>query len=152
MNRHYNAARWTCVLSLILPWIALAAQPKVDSQHLYERIWVVVPMVGKGTLADPKRPMYAPTPLALNLPLGQVAAQQIAARTGIIGYSQQVSDDGKFALVEFVARDRSAFKDILADTTVKSFSKGRDKKEDVEAEFKKYKKDFDFNRFGVRLP
>ena len=133
-------------------WIALAAQPKVDSQHLYERIWVVVPIVGKGTLADPKRPMYAPTLPALNLPLNPALSQQIAARTGIIGYSQQVSDDGKFALVEFVARDRSAFKDILSDSTVKSFIKGRDKREDVEAEFKKYKKDFDFRRFGVRLP
>ena len=32
------------------------------------------------------------------------------------------------------------------------FLKGRDKREDVEAEFKKQKKDFDFTSFGVRMP
>ncbi len=64
------------------------------------------------------------------------------------------SDDGLFALVEFVAADASAFRGILADSGtlagVKAFVKGKDKKEDVEAEFKKYKKDFKIENFGVR--
>jgi hypothetical protein len=38
------------------------------------------------------------------------------------------------------------------DSTVKSFLKGRDNREDIETEFKKYKKDFDFTHFGVRMP
>ena len=101
-----------------------------------------VPFVGKGTFDDPKRPMYAPLPSAL----------QPGVRTGIIGFSYVASDDGKTALVEFVARDRSAFNAILGDKTIKAFLKGKDKKQDVEAEFKKYKKNFDFNTFGVRMP
>ncbi len=63
-----------------------------------------------------------------------------------------VSDDGLLALVEFVAHDRSAFQQILEAPTVKSFLKGKDKREDVEAEFKKHKKDFDFKLFGTRMP
>jgi hypothetical protein len=64
----------------------------------------VVPMVGAGTFQDPWRPMYASVP-------GQINA---AARTGILGYAQVLSDDGNFALVEFVSAQQSAFKDILA--------------------------------------
>jgi len=56
-----------------------------------------------------------------------------ASRTGIIGYTYVLSDDGQFALVEFVARDASAFQHILAgingnlnvNVNVKAFRKGR---------------------------
>jgi hypothetical protein len=65
---------------------------------------------------------------------------------------QQLSDDGKSALVEFVARDMSAFTAILGDKSIKVFVKGKDKKGDIEAELKKYKKDFDLNRFGLVMP
>lgn len=103
----------------------------------------VVPMVGSGTLADPIRPLYAPTP-------GQLQASA-KTRAGIIGFTHVLSDDHHFALVEFVARDRSAFQAILADKSVRSFLKGRDKRADIEAEFKKYKRDFDFTKFGARV-
>ena len=144
MQRCSTALYLTCV------WMAGAAAPaafaqhKVDARHLYERMMTRVPMVGKGTFADPKRPMYAPLPSAINP----------ASKTGIIGFTYQVSDDGKYALAEFVARDRAAFRQILADTSpeVKSFVRGVHKREDIEAEFKKYKKDFDFSQFGVRMP
>lgn len=140
MSRPYAAAvGMVCVLSG-LP--VFSQQHRVDSSAMYERLRCVVPLIGKGTMADPKRPQYAPTPTAFNG----------ASRSGIIGFTHQVSDDGKFALVEFVARDRSAFKDILSDTTVRSFLKGRDSRQLQEAEFKKYKKDFDLSRFGVRVP
>ena len=88
--------------------------------------------------------MYAPLPSALR--------SAATSRTGILGFTFVLSDDGQHALAEFVAKDRAAFQQILADTTVKSFLKGRDKREDIEAEFKKYKKDFDFKSFGVRMP
>jgi len=116
----------------------------VDARQLYERCYAVVPLVGKGTLADPKRPLYAPAPGAISP----------AIRTGILAFTYQTSDDGKYALVEFVARDRSAFKQILADSSpdVKSFVKGVHPREEMEAEFKKHKKDFDFDHFGVRMP
>jgi len=115
---------------------------------MYERIMVVVLLVGKGTPDDPKRPMYAPAPRA-STTLPGVAAVNPAARTGIIAFTHVLSDDGKFALCEFVARDRSAFNAILADPTAKSFVKGVHSRADAETEFKKYKKDFDIDKFGA---
>ena len=98
-------------------------------------------MVGAGTPADPKRPKYAPWPPA-----------PATSRTAIIGFSHQVSDDGKLALVEFVAQDRQAFAALFADKTVTVFEKGKDKKDDIEKELKKYKKDFDLSKFGMVRP
>jgi hypothetical protein len=65
-----------------------------------------------------------------------------------------LGDDGKHALVQFVALDRSAFKELFEDksTDVKFFEKGKAKREDVEKEFRKHKKDFDFEQMGVTLP
>ncbi len=68
-----------------------------------------------------------------------------------IALASIVSDDGNFALVEFVATDRSAFSDILAnsDARVKKFEKGKVKREDVEKEFRKFKRDVDLRQFGA---
>ena len=139
MNARMLASSVVCLLASSSTALA---QPRVDPRNMYERAMAVVPIVGKGTLDDPKRPMYVPVPSAIGP----------AVRTGILGYTYVESDDGKFALVEFVAQDRSAFKSILGDATIKAFLKGRDKRADIEAEFKKYKKDFDFDHFGLRLP
>ena len=59
---------------------------------------------------------------------------------GILGYTVQLSDDRKHALVELVAQNPAAFKAIMADKTpdVKVFQKGKDKQADIEAEFRKY--------------
>jgi hypothetical protein len=128
-------------LAAILVAIAtcLPAQQKLSTRQLYERLYCVVPMTGKGTWADPKRPLYAPAQL------------NSTVRTGIIGYTHVLSDDGQSALVEFVARDAAAFVRILADTSIKSFRKGQDKREDIEAEFRKHKKDFSFENFGMSV-
>lgn len=138
MARRMRFAGVVCVFAASIP---LFAQRQVDPRNRYERVLAVVPMIGQGTFDDPKRPMYAPLPSAINP----------AAPAGILGFTFVASDDGKFALVEIVAKDRSAFQDILADAGVKSFLKGRDKREDAEAEFKKHKKDFNFDLFGVRV-
>ena len=139
-------------LAAILLTVAtcLPAQHKVDTRQLYERLYCVLPFIGTGSWASPKRPMYAPSPAQMNP----------ASRTGIIGFTHVLSDDGQFALVEFVARDASAFQHILADinanlnvnVNVRAFSKGKDKREDIEAEFRKHKKDFSFDHFGVKVP
>lgn len=115
-----------------------SSQHRVDPRNNLERIVCVVPMVGAGTPKDPKRPQYAPWPPSK----GQ-------SRTDIVAYSHQVSDDGRFALVEFVARDRKAFQAIFNDKTVKVFEKGKDKKDDLEKELKKFRKDFDFSKFAA---
>jgi hypothetical protein len=92
------------ILCLFAP---LIAQLRVDPRNLYERLLCVVHMVGSGTADDPRRPAYAPLPPTPGAQL---------SRDGIIAYTFQLSDDGNFALVEFVAVDRKAFRDLLADT------------------------------------
>jgi hypothetical protein len=117
------------------------AQQRVDPANRYERVIAIVPLIGQGTRSDPKRPMYAPAPHDINP----------GSRTGIIGYTHVSSDDGKFALVEFTARTRAALQLILNDKSIQTFLKGRDKRQDIEAALKKFKKDFDWNKFVGRI-
>src|SRR3981081_3219455 len=93
---------------------SLAAQQKGDARYLHERVIAIVPMIGKGTLDDPRRPMFTPLP-------GQMDS---VARTGIIGFFHVPSDDGLFALVEFVARDRAPSEPTLSNKAITSFTKG----------------------------
>ena len=126
------------LIGLLIVTAAAPGQHRVDQRNTLERIVCVVPLVGAGTPRDPKRPQYAPWPPSR----GQ-------SKTEILSYSQQISDDGRFALVEFVARDRKAFQAVLNDKTIKVFEKGKDKKEDIEKELKKFKRDFDLSKFGA---
>lgn len=68
---------------------------------------------------------------------------------GIIGFTYELSDDGKFALVEIIARERKHLLPMLNSTRadVKVFLRGRDRKDDIERELKLYKRDFDVHRF-----
>ena len=75
-----------------------------------------------------------------------------ASRSGILGFQCVESDDKQVALCEFVAKDRSAFTQLLADPSVKAFLKGRDPIDNAIAEFHKHKKDFDINKLGLRMP
>ena len=120
------------------------AQRRVDPRNTHERILSIVPLIGKGTYEDPVRPMFAPLPSEMDPQKG----------TGIIAFAFQVSDDGKFALVEFVARTRDAFQHIQASKLagVQTFVKSQDSQAAIEAQFKLLKKDFDISKFGVRMP
>ena len=127
----------------------LFAQHKVQMHNMYERLYLVVPMIGSGTAEDPRRPMYVPAPTA---PTPGAATQPTSS--GIIAFAFQESDDGQHAIVELVARDPGAFKPILEDHQpgVKIFRKGKDKKDDIETEFRKYIKDFDLDSLVVNVP
>jgi len=133
-------------LLLLLPFPALPQQP-VNLRDAHERMVCIVPMVGRGTDADPRRPMFAPLPAARG---------EAPSRDGIIAYTFQESDDGRYALVEFVALDRSAFAPILEEkgrnVEVKAFVKGKDSKADIVAEFGKMKRNFDAERLRVNVP
>ena len=132
-----------CVRGLICLAMATVsvAQRRVDERDLGERLILIVPVVGGGTAQDPKRPLFAPTP--------EDRTRDGAA--GILSYTAVLSDDQKFALVELVAQDRKAFDAILKETRadIKRFDhqKGKDKGDDIELEFRKYKKNFDFKKF-----
>ncbi len=112
-------------------------QQRVDPGTTYHRVLAIVPIVGSGTFADPKRPMFAPTP------------QAAATRSGIIGYQHLPSDDGKFALVEFVAVNRSAFAELFASTDpgVKYFEVGKASAADIQAAFQQKKASFSLSAF-----
>ncbi len=109
----------------------------MDDRNFGERLVLIVPMVGEGTPRNPFRPLFAP-------------ALDEMKEKGILSYTSVLSDDRKFALLELVATDRKAFDQILNDTRqdVKKFdaTKGA-KKDDIEKEFRKLKKDFDFGKF-----
>ena len=129
---------------------------RVPAELLGERIVVVVPMVGKGTLEDPIRPKY--TPVAMSAALfeklkkeGKLEPQRekndvekIADEKKRIGaYTYVMADDGKRAIVEFVARDREAFADILRDPTVKAVEKRKLAETAELDELRKVKKNFE---------
>jgi hypothetical protein len=81
----------------------LFAQRSVSPGNMYHRVYAVVPFIGTGTKADPKRPMLVPAP-----------AQVAGDRSGLLGFQMQLSDDGQFALVELVFQNPVAFHSVLA--------------------------------------
>ena len=126
-----------CALIVLFFSLALHAQPKVDAGNLYHRVIGIVPMIGKGTWDDPKRPMFAPvnaTP---------------TDRTGIIAYQHQPSDDGTMAIVEFVAVNRSALLPILisSNPSVLVFEVGKHTQAAIEPVIQRFKKNFSFASF-----
>ena len=151
MNSH------RCFLSLFVGAIALFGQVlRVPNELLGERIVVVVPMIGKGTLEDPIRPKHAPVAMSGALfeklrregklePLREKSDdEKIADEKKRIGaYSYVMADDGKRAIVEFVARDREAFADILRDPTVKAVEKRKLAEKAELDELRKVKKNFE---------
>ena len=92
----------------------LTAGPKGNAGPLYERIICVVPLVGAGTLDDPKRPLFAPVAgdASQALPSHSKSKGFLDPAT-IVSYQSVLTDDGKQAIVMFVARDRAALQPIL---------------------------------------
>jgi hypothetical protein len=132
---------------LLLILCPLYCQQRVSLRNTHERLLCVVPMMGRGTEDDPRRPMFAPLPGARG---------EAPTRDGIIAFNYQESDDGRYALVEFVALDQTAFAPILEEkdrrVDLKVFVKGKDRRDDVETEFRKFKRNFDIERFRVNVP
>jgi hypothetical protein len=87
------------VVCLLVSVNAAIAQPRVDWRNKYERVLAIVPMIGQGTAADPRRPNYVPV----------VSAGATPANMSFLGFAVAMSDDGNSALVEFVATSQSAF-------------------------------------------
>lgn len=124
---------------LVLGAQGLLGQQQVDSKHLNERVLVIVPLVGAGTYQDPKRPLFAPDP-------GEKGDSE-----GVLSFEWQPTDDGQFAIVEFVSRDPKVIAEIAADRrVVKAFVKGKARKDDIETELKKHRKDFSFEAGAKR--
>jgi hypothetical protein len=113
-----------------------AAEHSVPPDQRYDRIVCIAPLIGAGSFADPKRPLFAPVR---------------PESDGILAFSFQPTDNANSAIVEFVARSPKALKAIQEDSRVRCFSPDKNKKDDVEKELKKARKDFDFTKFGTRV-
>lgn len=90
--------------------------------------------------------MFAPVPEPR---VAGAAAARVPADSEITGFSYVLSADGKFALVEFVARHPKAF-DVLRKANpleVKLFPRNEAGLAQIEAEFRKLKPGFDVNSF-----
>ena len=134
------------VALLVLFMNALFAQNRVPPEMMYHRVWAVVPLIGSGKADDPKRPMFVPSPAE------QAAKMKTGDRSGIIGFSMQLSDDGKSALVEFVGTAPAELKFIVNSKApgVKAFERGVATKAQIELEFRKAKVAFTLDSFGGR--
>lgn len=133
-----------------------AAQRRLEPGQMYERVIAIVPMIGQGTFDDPRRPLFVPAtttssaPLANNLEKSLVGDKprsdvgESVKDLSILTVAFQESDDGKFAIVELVARDRAAFKTIVGSgrVDVKTFIKSKEMREQIEIEARKIKKNF----------
>jgi hypothetical protein len=127
------------ILVFGLCYSALFAQHAVDPSQRYFRLVCLVHVTGSGKAQDPVRPEYVPT------------TSDKPDRSGIIAWSFQPVDDGKMAIVQFVAVDRSAFTAILADKRpeVRVFEIGKTPPAAIEAEMRKHKKDFSLENLTV---
>jgi|SRR5579883_2750388 len=83
---------------------------RVPPSMAYHRVWAVTPLVGTGKAGDPVRPMFVPAPPAPGAGGGSTAQ---AGRPNLLGYQMQMSDDKKFALVEYVFQSPPAFQAVL---------------------------------------
>ncbi|MDX1982559.1 MAG: hypothetical protein SFV51_19955 [Bryobacteraceae bacterium] len=131
--------RKLAAILLTLAAMPLAAEQRMNRGDGFERLVVIVPLVGRGTYEDPVRPLYVP-------------ARQQAAPDGVISFNYQLTDDGKRAVVELVALNRRAFAQILAERRpdVKVFEPGKVTKAFAEAEIRKEKRDFSSDRLSGR--
>lgn len=131
--------RWIAVM-LMVAALPLEAEKRMDAKDRYERLVLIVPLVGSGTRDDPRRPMFVPA--------------RPGASPGLISFHYDVSDDAKTAIVELVAADANAFAPVLSASQgradVKAFERGKSTKAEVEQEIKKVKKDFDVDKLGRR--
>ena len=140
------------VLVLLLLTAAGFPQRRVDPKNTYHRVICVVPLTGSGTAADPTRPKYAPWPLPVQQIQSTTTQPMPDPPAGIIAFSYVPSDDGRLAIVEFVARARSAFQPIFNDSTIQVFEKGIASKTTIEAALQRYRKDFNLEKFGTVMP
>ncbi len=131
------------VALFVLSLTSLFGQSRVAPEMMYHRVWAIVPLVGKGTSDDPRRPMFAPSPAekALSLKNGN--------RSGVLSYTMQLSDDRQHALVEFVGATPADLKFIVNSGVpgVVAFERGSATKAQIEAAFQQYKLGFTLNSF-----
>jgi hypothetical protein len=116
---------------LALCFVLPAQNPRLNGGGA--KTWMVVPMIGAGTYSDPRRPAFV--------------------REAGVPFQMQLSDDGTMALVEVTGRTPLELKRledrVKTDARARVFQAGKDTLSGVVTEFRKYKRDFDPESFGV---
>ena len=132
-NVKYSLALMVVPAMLLAQSTSTPAQfRKVDPQLTHERITTILPKVGAGTLKSPKRPLYSDL-------------------EGLTGFTAEISDDGRFSLVEFVAKESKHLVPI-ANSGQRQERKDSPNKDAILEEFKRYKRNFKPERFGLAVP
>jgi len=132
-----------CVGLWVSPVAALAQFRPVNPLNTHFRVVAIVPMVGRGVQDDLRKPMLTELP-------------------GVVAWRAEVSDDGQFALVEIVMKERRLTDAVFThpglgqaraqNPNLKAERKENGRAGDVFAEFAKMKRGFRPERFGVAVP
>lgn len=174
----HNMSRKTAIYFLLccgMPGV-LPAQRAVNPVNRYFRLICLVHLTGSGKGDAPVMPEYVAEGVkaaqaasqtetlqakaAASIPAGETAqagaklpgtSTPMTSRPGILAWSMLPSDDKTMAIVQVVAADRAALAPFLNDKRpeIRVFEIGRDSKEKIEAELRKYKSDFDLASFQV---
>jgi hypothetical protein len=129
--------RIVTAFAVLLSIFPVYAQHAVDPAQRYHRLICLEHLNGSGQKGDEIKPDYVPS--------------GATSREGIIAWGMQLTDDGKMAIVQYVAVNRHALDTILADTRpeIKVFEIGHDKPAIIEAFMQQHKKDFSLENFRV---
>ena len=154
----HRTTQFCCALLVSAFWCgALFAQQgqsrsngkTVDARNFGERLVAVVPMIGTGKPKDPFRPfgVLAPPEPERPTPDKKYLTPELPQ---ILSFRYELSDDKKTALLEIVGRDEEALTELrnAKRADVKIFELGKATKEEIQAEFRKYKPGFDADKFG----
>ena len=161
------------LIALLLIAGIVQAQKAADPTQRYFRLICLVHLTGTGTANDPVMPekvaagvAAAQAPVQATQQTGGDAqahatnSQQptptpggvpMSSRPGILAWSMLPTDDKSMAIIQVVATDRAALAPFLTDTRpeIRVFEIGKDSKQAIESEMRKYKADFDLTRFQV---
>jgi hypothetical protein len=134
MPAHHHLTALFLSITFLIPAFS---QERVLSENLGERVIAVVPLIGNGSRKDPMRPLFVPGP-------DEKPGANPFTSIIVLG----TSDDGKSVIVEFVAHDRKILAPIenSGRADVKTFVRGKDKKEDIDRELKRVKRDIDLDK------
>jgi hypothetical protein len=128
-----------CLFAALLP-----AAANRDPGSIGEHVIAVVPLIGAGTVDDPRRPMFIPKPSETSAALAEGRTPELLA------FHFVVADDGKTAIVEYVAPNRAALQPILEAASAGTVTAFEPRKRSLPAlilELRRAKANFDWAGF-----
>jgi hypothetical protein len=131
---------WLLAIFIVLT-TSISAAPR--GQRPKERVLAIVPMIGTGSVEDPRRPLFCPTPNDFAKP------PDPNHRPIIVSYRFEPSDDGRTAIVEYTGFDRVALSKVIKseDPAFRRMDFDKSTPAEIDRELKKVKQNFDLQRF-----